>query len=73
MSDDYPIVIFRTRSDGLSAADVPDLPGCGAHGKTSEEAPRGVRLVIGMWLEVADEIGKPIPAPSDDAAIRLGR
>ena len=67
---DYPIVIFRTRSDGLYVADVPDLPGCNAHGETREEALWQVEIVIGVWLEVAREIGRPIPEPSPYRRLR---
>ena len=61
---DYPIVIFSTPSDGLYVADVPDLPGCTAHGETPQEALHEVHVAIGLWLEVAREIGRAIPEPS---------
>ncbi len=61
---DYPIVIFPTPSDGLYVAEVPDLPGCNAHGETPEEAVREVQVAIGLWLQVAREVGLPIPTPS---------
>lgn len=61
---DYPIVIFRTPSDGLHVAEVPDLPGCNAHGETPEEALREVLVATGLWLRVAEEVGLPLPEPS---------
>lgn len=61
---DYPIVIFRTPSDGLFVAEVPDLPGCNAHGETPEEALREVQVTVGLWLQVAHDVGLPIPKPS---------
>jgi predicted RNase H-like HicB family nuclease len=67
---DYPIVIFRTPSDGLYVAEVPDLAGCNAHGETPEEALREVQIAMGLWLEVAREIGLPIPEPSAYPALR---
>ena len=63
--DEYPIVVFHTPSDGLWVAKVPDLSGCSAHGETPEEAVSEVRIAMRGWLEVAREIGKPIPAPSN--------
>ena len=60
----YPIIIFRTPSDGLYVAEVPDLPGCNAHGETPEEALREVQVAMGLWLEVAQEVGLPIPPPT---------
>jgi predicted RNase H-like HicB family nuclease len=68
--DQYPIVVFHTPSDGLWVAKVPDLPGCSAHGETPEEAVKEVRIAMGGWLEVAREIGRPIPEPSNYEEIR---
>ena len=67
---DYPIVIFRTPSDGLYVAEVPDLPGCTAHGETAEEAVREAQVAMELWLEVAREDGFPIPEPSRYPMIR---
>lgn len=67
---DYPIVIFRTPSDGLYVADVPDLPGCNAHGPTPEDALREVQVAMKLWLEVAEEVGIAIPEPTHHAEIR---
>jgi predicted RNase H-like HicB family nuclease len=61
---DYPIILFHTPSDGLWMAKVPDLPGCSAHGETPEEALREVKIAMELWLEIAHEIGKPIPSPT---------
>jgi len=60
----HPILIFRTPSDGLYVAEVPDLPGCNAHGETPEEVLREVQVAIGLWSQVAEEVGLPIPEPS---------
>ena len=61
---DYPIVVYRTERDGLWMAEIPDLPGCTAHGETPEEAVREVRVAKDAWIEVAREIGKPVPEPT---------
>lgn len=67
---DYPIVIFRTPNDGLDVADVPDLPGCSAHGETPEEALREIQVAMELWLDVAREVVLAIPEPSPYGAIR---
>jgi predicted RNase H-like HicB family nuclease len=38
-------------------AEVPELPGCMAHGKTYEEAIDAIHL----WIDTAKEFGDPIP------------
>lgn len=67
---DYPIVIFRTPSDGLFVAEIPDLPGCNAHGETAEEALREVQIAMALWLEVARDVGLPVPAPTGPPVLR---
>lgn len=62
--NDYPIVIFWSMEDEAHIADVPDLQGCAADGATPAEALREVLLVKEMWLDVAREDGRPLPAPS---------
>jgi predicted RNase H-like HicB family nuclease len=64
---DYPVLVFRTQGDGLYVADVPDLPGCSAHGETPEEALREVEVAIGLWVDVARDLGRPVPQPSNPA------
>ncbi|MDP9365553.1 MAG: type II toxin-antitoxin system HicB family antitoxin [Chloroflexota bacterium] len=50
---DYHINLFLNEANGLWVADIPDLPGCSAHGETPEEALREVQLAKQGWLEVA--------------------
>jgi len=64
VSDHYPIVVFWSDEDQTWIADVPDLFACSAHGPTPEEEVAQVRIAMGAWLEVAREIGKPLPTPS---------
>ena len=66
---DYHINLFLNEAEGLWVADIPDLPGCSAHGETPEDALREVQIVKTAWLEVAREIGKPIPVPTYRPAI----
>jgi predicted RNase H-like HicB family nuclease len=60
---DYHINIFWSEKDKSYVADIPDLKSCSAFGDTPEEALKEVQIAKGLWLEVAREEGKPIPAP----------
>ena len=59
----YEIIIFWSNEDDAYVADVPELPGCMAHGDTHESALANAKEAIQLWLETAKEFGDPIPAP----------
>jgi predicted RNase H-like HicB family nuclease len=59
----YEIVIFWDEQDKIFVADVPDLPGCMAHGKTQAKALKEITEVIELWLETARKYGDKIPKP----------
>ena len=59
----YEITICWSDEDGVFVADIPELPGCMAHGDTREAALAEAQVAIGYWLEAAEEIGRPIPRP----------
>ncbi len=49
--------------DQVFVADVPELPGCTAHGDTHEEALANAQCAIALWLETCKEIDHPMPGP----------
>ena len=59
----YSFVIQYDEDNKIYIASVPELQGCMAHGDTPEDAIREVRIVMAMWLEVAEEKGLEIPKP----------
>ena len=59
----YEIIIYWSKDDEAFVAVVPELPGCGAHGDTSEAALANVNDAIQLWLDTAREFGDPIPEP----------
>lgn len=59
----YEVVIYWSDEDSVFVAEVPELPGCGAHGDTRDEALRQIEQAIDNWLNAAREIGHPIPVP----------
>ena len=61
--DKYEIIIFWSDEDQAYVADVPELPGCMAHGDTYESALQNARLAIDLWIETAKESGDLIPPP----------
>jgi predicted RNase H-like HicB family nuclease len=59
----YEIIIFWSDEDGVFVADVPELPGCMAHGASHAEALASAEEAIQLWLDTATELGRPIPRP----------
>lgn len=65
----YEIIIYWSNEDNLFIADVPELPGCKAHGETSEKALHNVNDAIQLWIDTAKEFGDPIPKPKGERLI----
>jgi len=63
MEKKYEIIIFWSSEDNAYIAEVPELPGCMADGKTYQEALANVEQIIEEWIETATKLGRPIPQP----------
>ena len=61
--DKYEVIIYWNAEDNLFVAEVPELPGCMAHGTTQEEALINTKTAEQLWLDTAKEYGDPIPEP----------
>ena len=59
----YEVMIYWSAEDNAFVAEVPELPGCAADGKTRREALKNVEVVIQEWIDTAKELGRPIPQP----------
>lgn len=63
MDSKYEIIIFWSEEDDAFIAEVPELPGCMADGKTYHETLSNAEQIIQEWIETAKEDGRPIPQP----------
>ena len=59
----YEVIIYWSDEDDAFVADVPELPGCAAHGDTQESALSNAQDAIRLWIDTAKEFGDPIPEP----------
>jgi predicted RNase H-like HicB family nuclease len=57
----YEIIIYWSREDVAFIAEVPELPGCMAHGPSQEETLKNIQTAIELWIETAREFNDPIP------------
>ena len=59
----YEIIIYWSDEDEAFVTEVPELPGCMAHGDSYGEAVQNAQDAIALWLDTAQEHGDPIPEP----------
>ena len=59
----YEIIIYWSNDDQVFIAEVPELPGCAAHGSVPDEALANCMDAISLWLDTAKEFDRPIPEP----------
>jgi len=59
----YEIIIYWSNDDQAFIAEIPELAGCTAHGKTPDEALANCKDAMELWLLTAAEFGRTIPEP----------
>lgn len=59
----YETIIFWSEDDQAFIAEVPELPGCIAHGSSPEAALSSAQEAISLWIKTAREFGDPVPEP----------
>lgn len=57
----YEVIIFWSQEDAAFIAEVPELPGCMAHGSTQAAALESVNQAITLWMDTAREFDDTIP------------
>lgn len=59
----FEMIIYWSEEDDAFVVDVPELPGCMAHGGTREDALQAANEAVDLWVETAREEGRPVPKP----------
>lgn len=59
----YEIIIYWSDEDDAFVAEVPELPGCAAHGATADSALTNCQEAIELWISTAKEFGRSVPEP----------
>ena len=59
----YEMILWWSMEDEAYVVDVPELPGCMAHGATRQEAIKNSENAIKFWIKTAKDDGQKIPQP----------
>jgi len=59
----HEMIIWWSAEDDAYVVDVPELPGCMAHGATRQTAIKNAEAAIKFWIKTATADGKEIPQP----------
>jgi len=59
----YEIIIYWSDEDQVFIAELPELPGCMAHGDSQESALSNAQEAIQLWIDTAKDLGEPVPEP----------
>jgi len=59
----YETIIYWSDADQLFIAEVPELPGCMAHGNSRQSALANVMQAMELWIATAEESGDRVPQP----------
>jgi predicted RNase H-like HicB family nuclease len=59
----YEVIIYWSADDEAFIAEVPELPGCAADGRTPQDALAQVQTVAREWIETAQELRRAVPEP----------
>lgn len=62
----YEIILCWSNEDQVFVAEVPELPGCMAHGDDQERAFRNIKGAMQCWIERARELGRTVPEPKGE-------
>ncbi len=65
----YEVIIYWSEEDESFVAEVPDLPGCVAHGPTQEAALVSAQDAIRLWVDTAREFSDAITEPKGRRSI----
>lgn len=62
----YEVIIYWSDEDQVFVAQVPELPGCAAHGDSPQMALANANEAMQLWIDTAKEFGDPVPEPKGE-------
>jgi len=59
----YEVILYWNNEDQVFVAEVPELPGCMAHGATQSMTLKNINQAIRLWIDPARDFGDAVPEP----------
>ena len=59
----YEIILYWSEEEKIFVTEVPELPGCIAHGNSQETALASAQDAVQLWIDTAIEFGDAVPEP----------
>ena len=59
----YEVILYWSNEDGAFVAEVPELPGCTAHGDTQEAALKHAQEAMALWIDTARDLAGRFRSP----------
>lgn len=62
----YEVILYWSNEDQTFVAEVPELPGCMAHGDDQETALENIKEAMRFWIDRAQELRRTVPEPKGE-------
>ena len=62
----YETILYWDDRGHAFITEVPELPGCMAHGDSQETALRNIYNVIRFWIDKTRALGRPVTKPKGE-------
>jgi len=59
----YEMIVYWDNKDRIFVVEVPELPGCMAHGETKKKAVQNAEDAVRLWVKTAEEDSISVPEP----------
>jgi predicted RNase H-like HicB family nuclease len=63
--NNYEIILCWSNEDNSFIAEIPELAGCMADGRSYVEAIQNAEITISEWIETAELIGHAVPVAKE--------